>query len=118
VQGRAALGDIDGVAAEHGVDPRAQAALFRQPGEQSQRLVSDAILREVDVEPGGLDRQTLAALGVGREQLAEVELPHVAVMGSEGFPGRAGPEPLARRDLGWRGGHGSPFGGCARSHVA
>ena len=62
VQDGAVLGDVDLVAAEHGVDARAQAGLLGQLQQQLERLVGDAVLRVVEEEADGLERHPLAAL--------------------------------------------------------
>ena len=73
VQHGAVLGDVDLLAAEHGVDPRAQARLLGQLRRSSrERLVGDAVLRVVEVEAGRLGGQALAALGIVGEELAQV----------------------------------------------
>ena len=69
VQDGAVLGDVDLLAPEHGVDPLAQAGLLGQLQQELERLVGDAILRVVEVEPDRLGRQPLAALGVVGEEL-------------------------------------------------
>ncbi len=51
VQHGAVLGDVDLLAAEHGVDPRAQAGFLRQLQEQLEGFVGDAILRVVEEDP-------------------------------------------------------------------
>ena len=51
----------------------AQARLLGQLQQQLQRLVGDAVLGVVEIEPDGLDRQALAALGIVGEELAEMQ---------------------------------------------
>ncbi len=72
VQDRAVLGDVDLVAAKHGVDAVAQARLLGQVEEQPERLVGDAILGVIEEEAGGLGREPLAAAGIVGEQLAKM----------------------------------------------
>ena len=50
VQHGAVLGDVDLIAAEHGVDALAQAALRGEVQQQTQRLVGDAVLGVVQVQ--------------------------------------------------------------------
>ena len=64
MQHRAVLGDVDLLAAEHGVDAAAQAGFLGQLQKQLQRFVGDAVLRVVEEEARGLGRHPLAALGV------------------------------------------------------
>ena len=86
VQHRPLLRDVDLVAAKHGIDPRAQARLLGQLQQQLQRFVGDAILRVIEVNPYCLSRQSLPALGVVGEQLAQVKLLDLLVVCSQGFP--------------------------------
>ena len=88
MQDGAVLGDVDLLAAEHRVDPPAQAGLLGELDEQPQRLVGDAVLRVVEVEPDRLDGHALAASGVVGEQLAQMDLGHVLRMGGECRPRR------------------------------
>ena len=70
VQHGAVLGDVDLLAAEHGVDPRAQTALVGQLQQQLERLVGDAVLRVIEIDARGLGGHAFAALGIVGEQLA------------------------------------------------
>ena len=72
VQNRAILGDVDLVAAEHGVDPPTQIRFIRELAQQPHRLVGDAMLRVVEIDAGGFGRQPLAAAGIVLEQLTQV----------------------------------------------
>ena len=49
MQHRPLLGDVDAIAAEHGIDPRTQAGFVRQTQQQLDRFRRDAILRIVEV---------------------------------------------------------------------
>ena len=91
VQHRAVLGAVDALAGEHGVDALAQAGLVGQRQQQAQRLVGDALLGIVQVDAGGLQRQAFAALGIGGEQLAQMQRFQA--------PGRG---PAAPSSWGWR----------------
>ena len=72
VQDGPLLGDVDLLAAKHGVDPLAQAGFLGQLKQQLERFVGDAILRVIEVNARGLGCHALAALGIIREQLAEM----------------------------------------------
>ena len=85
---RPVLGDVDVVAREHGVDPLAQAALLGQTHEQLERRRVDAVLRVVEVDALGLDRQRLAAGRVGGEEVAQVPVRRRGVVLLEGLPRR------------------------------
>ena len=50
VQDGSVLGDVDLLAAKHGVDSVSQPAFFRELQEQLQGFVGDAVLRVVEVE--------------------------------------------------------------------
>ena len=54
-----------------------EAGPSRQLEQQAQRLVGDAVLRVVEVDAVGLDGQALAALGIGGEQVAQVDVAHL-----------------------------------------
>ena len=66
------LRDVDLLAAEHGVDAGAQAAVLREADEQRHRFVGDAVLRVVEIDARGFGRQPFAAFRIAREQLAEM----------------------------------------------
>ncbi len=89
VQHRAVLGDVDLLAAEHRVDPRAQPAFLGELDQQRERLVGDAVLRVVEVEARRLGRQALAALRVVGEELAQMQVAHLRQMGRKRLPRRA-----------------------------
>ena len=89
VQDGAVLGDVDLLAAEHGVDPRAQAGFLRQLQEQLEGFVGDAILRVVEEDAHRLGRHPLAAPWVIREELPQMQSPDLLVVGLERLPGRA-----------------------------
>src|SRR5215469_11293651 len=74
MQNRAIFGDIDLVATKHGIDALSHAADFSQLNEQTKRLVSDAILREIQEETYGLRRHPLAAVRVIRKELPQVQV--------------------------------------------
>ena len=67
--------DVDLLAPEHGVDALAQAGFLGQLQEQLERFVGDAVLRVVEVDAHRLGGHALAALGVVREELAQMQLP-------------------------------------------
>ena len=68
VQDGAVLGDVDLLAAKHGVDASFQARFLGQLQQQAERLVGDAVLGVIEEEPRGLGRQPLAAAGIVGEQ--------------------------------------------------
>ena len=88
--------DVDLLAAEHRVDPRAQAGLLGELDEEAQRLVGDAVLRVVEVDPRGLRRQALAARRIVREELAQMHAVDGRVMRPERVPRRPGSHRLLR----------------------
>ena len=72
MQNGALLGDVDFFAREHGVDVLAQAGLLRELKEQADRLAGDPVLRVVEVETQGLQREMFAALRILGEELPKV----------------------------------------------
>ncbi len=65
------LGDVDLLAAEHGVDAGAQPHRLGQADEQAKGLVGHAVLGVVEVETDRLRGEPLAALGIlGEERRA------------------------------------------------
>ena len=84
VQHRAVLGDVDSLAGEHRVAPFGHAGLPGQLDEQAERLVGHAMLRVVEVDARSLCGQAGAPSGVGGEELAEVSVRNLAVVGVEG----------------------------------
>ena len=58
VQHRAAFGDVDLLAAEHGVAPALHAALPGQLEQQPEGFVGDAVLGVVEVKPGAFGSQS------------------------------------------------------------
>ncbi len=88
MQHGAILGDVDLVAAEHGVDAGAQAGLPGQLQQQPEGLVGDPVLGIVEIEAAGLQHHALAALGIVCEQRAQMQVLDVLVVAREGLPGR------------------------------
>src|SRR5882724_9718280 len=89
VKHRALLGDVDLVAREHRVPPRGHAGGSREVEQQPDRLVGHAVLGVVEVEPGRLRDQPLAAPWILREQLPQVDATNRLVVGGERLPLRA-----------------------------
>ena len=89
VQDGALLRDVDLLAAEHGVDPRPQAGFLGQLKQKLEGFVGDAILRVIEKDAHSLGRHPLAALGIVREQIAEMCLLDALIVGFESLPGRA-----------------------------
>ena len=89
VQHGAVFRDVDFLAAEHGVDPPAQAGFLGQLEQQFERLVGDAVLRIIQKKARRLGRQALAAFRVVGEQFPQMQLLDLLVVGGEGFPGRS-----------------------------
>ncbi len=85
VQDGPLFGNVDLLAGEHRIDPRAEPGLLGQFQQQSQRFVGNAVLRVVEVESGCLDRQALAALGVLSKELAQMQAVDLLKMGRQAF---------------------------------
>ena len=60
---------------------------FGEVQQQIERFIGDAVLRIIEVNPRRLDRETLASLGVFREQLAHMQPLDLAVVRGERIPG-------------------------------
>ena len=88
VQHRPPLGDVDALAAEHGVDAFLDSGGPRQLQQQVQGLVGDAVLGVVEVEPRALDREALAAGRVLGEQRPQVYVLDLVVVRGEILPRR------------------------------
>ena len=92
VESGSVLRPVHVVAAEHRVALLRHAALAREVEEQRDRLGRHTVLREVRVDPGGLQPQTLDAGRVLGEQLAEMTVAHLLVVAHERLPGVSGGE--------------------------
>src|SRR5690606_34773877 len=81
VQHGAILGRVDVLARQHRAEALGDARLLRKVNERREDLVGDEVLREVDVQIGEAQRESLGASGilieprakVGREAVAELE---------------------------------------------
>ena len=89
VQRRAILGRVDVLAAVHRVAAPCHVSRRRERDEQPHGLLGDEVLREIGVDAGGLERESLDASRVGGEELAQVAVAHVRVMTDELPPGVA-----------------------------
>ena len=85
---RASLGYVDLVTAEHGIDTSAQPDGVSQIDQQPKALAGDAVLRIVQVEALGFQRQTLSPLGILSKQCTQMETLDLLMMLFEGLPGR------------------------------
>ncbi len=105
VQRRAVLGDVDPLAAEHRLAALRHPAVRRQRGQQLDRLVGDPVLRVVEVEPGALRDQALAATGVRANSVAEARVADLGEVALQRLPGVA----LGERRRRGNGGHAADF---------
>ena len=87
VEHGAVLGDVDLLAAEHGVDPRAEAGPFGQMDQQRERLFREPVLRVVEVQALGFADERLATLGIVGKELPEMEVADFGKVGRESLPG-------------------------------
>ena len=88
VQHGALFGDIDFLAAKHGVDPLAQAGFFRQSKQELEGFVGDAVLRVIEEQADRFGRHALAAFRIGGK-FPEMQRPGLFVVRCQGLPGRA-----------------------------
>jgi hypothetical protein len=86
VQDRSVFRDIDLFASKHGIDTRPQAAFFRQLKEEFESFVGDAILRVIEVEADCLRGQALAALGIVRKELSQMQFSDFLAVSFESLP--------------------------------
>ncbi len=87
MQHGAVLGDVDLVAAEHGVDVGAQIGLFCQLHEQPHGFVGDAVLGVVEVDAQLVDHHAFAAPWINRKEVAQMNIAHLGEMLVESMPG-------------------------------
>ena len=88
VQHGPALGGVDGLAGEHGVALRFQAALARQVEQEVLRRGVDQVLGQVGEDLGRLQAEGIESPGVAREGLAQVQAAAVGlVVPLQGRPG-------------------------------
>ncbi len=92
VEHGAVLGDVDAIAAEHRGGPLGEPGFLSQLEQEPDRLVRDAVLRVVEVQAGACGGEALAPGRVLREEVAQVEVADLGVVGLERLPGRALPE--------------------------
>ncbi len=83
VEDRAVLGHVDAVAGEHHVAALLELGLSGELEEQRERLVGDAVLGVVEVEPGGLDGQPLPAVGSSAKRSRRCRLSDLGVVLAE-----------------------------------
>ncbi len=86
VQHRTVLGDVDPLAAEHGVPQPEHVRRGGQLAQQPQRLVGDEVLGVVDVQITDLERVPGAAPGVGREQVPQMGVRQLLTVLGQGRP--------------------------------
>ena len=72
MQCRAPLGDIDPVAAKHGLDAFGKPAGSGEFAQQTQSRFGDALLGVIEIEANTLCIQSLATIGIGSEQFAQM----------------------------------------------
>jgi hypothetical protein len=88
VQDGAALRGVDCLAAEHGVDSGADVRFLSQSQEELQRFVADAVFRVIEENARRLDDQTLAAAGILREELPQVQFSDLLMVILKSLPRR------------------------------
>ena len=81
------LRDVDLLAVEHAIDARAQTGLLGEADEQWQRLVSDPVLRVVQIDACRLRGQPFTASRIAREQFTEMYVTDFAMVLFESLPG-------------------------------
>ena len=94
VQRRAVFGEVDFVAAKHGVDAFPQPGFGCQLEEQLQRFVGDAVFRIIQIESGGLQGHSFAAFWICGEEITKVQIAGLLEVRGQGAPGFAPGESL------------------------
>ena len=89
MQNRAILGHIDLIASEHRFDAGTQIRFFCQLDQKLQRFVSYEVLRIVEVESGGIEREPLSPLGILSEESPKRQGSNEIVVRPQSFPSRA-----------------------------
>ena len=89
MQHRPLFRDVDLLATEHRIDARAQADRLRQIDEEAEGLAGDAVFRIIEVDPRCLGGHLFAAPRIIREQLSQMQIADLVIMGLESLPDRA-----------------------------
>ena len=105
VQHRAVLRYVDPLPGEHRVPVLLEPGLLGQLEQQAQGLVGDPVLRIIEVEPGGLGAEPLAAIRVLGEEIAQMAAHQLRMVLGQGIEGRALPQRRNRHEV-------SPLAGC------
>ncbi|MOA07605.1 hypothetical protein D3C78_1273120 [compost metagenome] len=86
MQHRAALGGVDHVATEHGLDGVVEVGVLGQLHQQVEGVLTDQVLREVEEQAAGAEGKALEAVRVFGEGLAHTEVLQFLAMRGERFP--------------------------------
>jgi hypothetical protein len=86
VQDSAVFCEVNLLPPEHGVDAHPQAGFLRRLQEEPEGFVGGAGLRIIEVEAHRLGRHALAVCGIIREELPQMQLPDLLIVGGEGLP--------------------------------
>ena len=89
VQDGAIFGDVDFVAAEHGVDAFAKAGFLGELQEEREGFVGDAVLGVIEVDAERFEGEFFRAFGIVSKKLSEVHGLHGFIVGSQCGPGFA-----------------------------
>ena len=89
MEDRAVFGDVDFLAAEHGINSAAQIGFVGELYEKLQGFVGDAVFGIVQIEPGRFRDKPLATRWIGGKQLAQVPALDLPAMLHERPPLRA-----------------------------
>jgi hypothetical protein len=81
------FGNVDLLACEHRINPRAKPGLVGQLQQQAQRFIGYAVLGVVEVESRRLGRQTLTPLVVLSKKLAQMQAADLLRMCRQALPG-------------------------------
>ena len=88
VKHRAILGQVDVIAAKHGVDPLAKPGLFREIQQQFHGFAGDAVFGVIEKNAFRFQREACRATGVVREELPQMNIFQAGGMVVQRFEGR------------------------------
>src|SRR5258708_10915431 len=74
VQNRPLLGDVDFLAAEHGINSLSQAGLLGELEKEIKSFIGDAVLGIIEVQANSLDYHALSTFGIVRKKLPQMQL--------------------------------------------
>jgi len=87
VEHGAILRRVDPLPAEHRIAPHGDASFSGELEQETDSLAVDPMLREIRVDPGRLERETLHSTRIAGEEIAKVNIANRLVVTGESRPG-------------------------------